>query len=93
LFSECADGALLNVQPSRQQDLLTPDCMRFTPGIANRQGVDLFRNIWTRLIARPGRLEIRNEFVIRDSGLRDEVVPDARQFDVDELPDDVLPFL
>jgi transglutaminase-like putative cysteine protease len=84
---------LLTVHPSRQQDLLTPDRMRLAPGIANRHGVDPFGNIWTRLLARPGRLEIRNEFVIRDSGLPDEVIPGARQFDVDELPDDVLPFL
>ena len=84
---------LLTVHPSRQKDLLTPHPIRFTPDINIRTGLDPFGNVWTRFIAPPGRLEIRNEFVIRDGGIADEVVPGARQSDVDELPDDVLPFL
>jgi transglutaminase-like putative cysteine protease len=84
---------LLTVHPSRQKDLLTPHPIRFTPDIIIRTGLDPFGNVWTRFIAPPGRLEIRNEFVIRDSGIADEVVPGARQSDVDELADDVLPFL
>ena len=84
---------LLTVHPSRQKDLLTPHRIRFTPDIIIRTGLDPFGNVWTRFIAPPGRLEIRNEFVIRDSGIADEVVPGAKQSGVDELPDDVLPFL
>jgi transglutaminase-like putative cysteine protease len=84
---------LLTVHPSRQKDLLTPHRIRYTPDIITRTGLDPFGNVWTRFIAPPGRLEIRNEFVIRDGGIADEVVPGARQSDVDELPDDVLPFL
>jgi hypothetical protein len=50
-------------------------------------------NICTRLVAPPGLLEIRNDFVIADSGLPDEVVPDAPQWDVGALPDETLVYL
>ena len=71
---------LLTVHPSRQKDLLTPHRIRFTPDIIIRTGLDPFGNVWTRFIAPPGRLEIRNEFVIRDSGMADEVVPGASKW-------------
>jgi transglutaminase-like putative cysteine protease len=84
---------LLSVHPSRQKDLLTEHKIALSPPVAARNGVDAFGNVWTRLIAPRGRLEIRNHFIIQDSGLPDEVAPFARQCDVDDLPDDVLPFL
>lgn len=84
---------LLNVHPSRERDLLTPQQMKISPDVIYRQGRDAFGNVWTRLIAPVGLLEIRSEFLIRDSGRPDEVAPGARQWQVDELPDEVLPFL
>ena len=38
----------------------------------------------------PGTLEIRNHFIIRDSGEPDEYAPEAAQLDIDGLPDDAL---
>jgi hypothetical protein len=67
--------------------------MAFSPPIGARDYVDTFGNICTRLIAPPGLLDIRNLFTIADSGVPDEVVPDARQWDIDELPDEVLFYL
>ena len=84
---------LLSVHPSRERDLLTPQRIELSPGVSATQGLDPFGNIWTRFLAPAGRLEIRTDFLIRDSGLPDEVVPDAEQWAVQELPDDVLPFL
>jgi transglutaminase-like putative cysteine protease len=84
---------LLNVHPSRERDLLTPQQMTISPDVIYRQGRDAFGNVWTRLIAPAGLLEIRSEFLIRDGGLPDEVAPGARQWEVDELPDEILPFL
>ena len=52
-----------------------------------------FGNICTRLVAPPGLLEIRNEFVISDSGQPDDVAPEAKQWPVDDLPDDALIYL
>ena len=84
---------MLSVHPSRQADLLSEHIVRLSNDIASRDYVDSFGNVCTRLVAPPGLLEIRNQFLIRDSGLPDEVAPHVRQLAVDELPDDTLRYL
>jgi hypothetical protein len=84
---------MLSVHPSRRHDFLTEHRIRFSPGITSRDYLDSFGNICTRLVAPPGLLHIRNRFVIRDSGQPDEVASEARQWDVDDLPDEALVFL
>jgi transglutaminase-like putative cysteine protease len=58
-----------------------------------QEGPSLGDNTCTRLVAPPGLLEIRNDFIIRDSGQPDAVVPDAQQWDVSALPDEALMYL
>jgi transglutaminase-like putative cysteine protease len=65
----------------------------FSPDIPSRDYGDMFGNTCTRIVAPPGLIEIRNDFLIADSGLTDEVAPDARQLEVGDLPDDVLIYL
>ena len=84
---------LLSVHPSRQKDLRSEHKIELSPRIIAREGLDPFGNAWTRFVAPPGRIEIRNDFLIEDSGLPDEAAPQARQWDVNDLPDEVLPFL
>jgi transglutaminase-like putative cysteine protease len=84
---------MLSVHPSRQRDLLSEHRIELSGGIAQRDYVDMFGNICTRLVAPAGLLEVRNDFLIRDSGLPDETAPDARQIEIDELPDNVLLYL
>jgi transglutaminase-like putative cysteine protease len=84
---------MLSVHPSRQHGLLTRHRMSFSPGVESREYLDAFGNICTRLVAPSGLLEIRNRFVISDSGKPDEVDPEARQCEVADLPDDTLAFL
>jgi transglutaminase-like putative cysteine protease len=84
---------LLSVHPSRQKDVLSGHQISLTPSVVARHGADAFGNVWTRLVAPRGRLEINNDFVILDSGLPDEIAPSARQWEVNDLPDEVLPFL
>jgi transglutaminase-like putative cysteine protease len=84
---------MLSVHPSRQADLLSEHIVRLSNDIASRDYVDSFGNVCTRLVAPPGLLEVRNQFLIRDSGLPDEAAPHARQLAVDELPDDTLRYL
>ena len=84
---------LLSVHPSRENDLLTEHRIRLSPNVTARHGRDPFGNVLTRLVAPAGQLEICNDFLIHDSGLPDEVAMDARQWDVNDLPNDVLPFL
>jgi hypothetical protein len=68
---------LLSVHPSREKDLLSPQRIELSPGIKEKQGLDPFGNIWTRFLAPAGLLEIRTDFLIRDSGLPDKVAPGA----------------
>jgi transglutaminase-like putative cysteine protease len=84
---------MLTTHPSRDGDILSDQLMQFSPRVDARDYFDPYGNICTRLVAPPGLLEIRSEFVVRDSGLPDEVCPAAQQWDVADLPGDVLPFL
>ena len=94
---QCAQAVpmalMLAVHPSRHADLLSDHSIRFSPGVNARDYLDDFGNVSTRLVAPPGLLEIRSEFVIEDSGLPDEVMPSAQQWDIDALPNDALTFL
>jgi transglutaminase-like putative cysteine protease len=74
-------------------DLVTPHRLQFSPDIPSRDSVDMFGNTCTRIFAQPGLVEVRNEFVIADSGAPDEAGTDAGQIDIDALPDDVLSYL
>jgi transglutaminase-like putative cysteine protease len=84
---------MLSVHPSRQSDLLSDHAIRFSPGVNSRDYRDAFGNICTRLVAPAGLLEIRNEFSIQDTGLPDEELPSAQQWEIETLPDEVLTFL
>ena len=84
---------MLSVEPARVGDLLSKHRIQLSPDIASRDYVDMFGNTCTRILAPAGLIEIRNDFLIDDSGLPDEVAPHARQLEVNDLPDDVLVYL
>ncbi|HTK35919.1 MAG TPA: transglutaminase family protein [Caulobacteraceae bacterium] len=84
---------LLNVHPSRLGDLETPDTLGVDPPVPVRWFLDAYGNRCARLVAPAGRLTLSSDFVVRDSGEPDPVHADAAQATVDELPDEVLPFL
>lgn len=84
---------MLSVHPSRMGDLRSEHEMRFSRPVRQREYLDTFGNVCTRLVAPAGLLEISNRFVISDSGLPDDVAPGARQIEVDWLPDETLVFL
>lgn len=84
---------MLSVHPSRQADLLTDHRIGLSPAVPARDYLDGFGNVCTRLVAPRGLIEIRNRFVIADSGVPDEVAPEAAQWPVDRLPDETLVYL
>ncbi len=84
---------MLSIEPGRLSDLVSEHRIRFSQDIISRDYIDMFGNICTRIVAQPGVIEIRNNFVIADDGLPDAVAPDARQLEVEDLPDDVLMYL
>jgi transglutaminase-like putative cysteine protease len=85
--------ALLSVHPSRAQDLQTPAVIASTGPAPLVAGLDDFGNLRTRTTAPAGILRLSTDFVVRDSGLPDEVALDAQEVPVAQLPDDVVGFL
>jgi transglutaminase-like putative cysteine protease len=92
-FQQTPMVLMLSIEPARVSDLLSEHRITFSPDIPSRDYVDMFGNTCTRIVAPSGLIEIRNDFLIADSGLADEVAPDARQLEVGDLPDDVLIYL
>jgi transglutaminase-like putative cysteine protease len=84
---------MLSIEPARVKDLLSEHSIQFSANVGPHDYVDMFGNTCTRIVAPPGLIEIRNDFLISDSGLADEVVPGARQLEVGDLPDEVLVYL
>jgi transglutaminase-like putative cysteine protease len=84
---------MLTTHPERDGDVLTDQAIQFSPNVQTRDFFDPFGNICTRLVAPPGLLEVRSEFIVADSGKPDEVCLTAKQWDVGTLPDAALPFL
>jgi transglutaminase-like putative cysteine protease len=92
-FQDTPMTLMLSIEPAREKDLLSEHHIQFSPNLTPRNYVDMFGNTCTRIIAPPGLIEIRNDFLISDSGMPDEVAPDAQQIEVGDLPDDVLVYL
>ena len=84
---------MLTVHPSRRSDLLSDDKIEFSPKVQARDFRDAFGNICTRLVAPTGLIEIHSDFAVADSGRPDLVVPDAKRWPVEALPDDALTYL
>lgn len=84
---------MLNVHPSRLDDLMAPDRITFDPPISSQTYTDCFGNICTRVVMPAGTLALSSDNVIRDSGLPDPSEPDAGQVPVENLPIESLQFL
>ena len=89
----CVMILVLNVAPDREADLITPDLVTFDRPVEMTEYRDLFGNRCLRIKAEPGPLAITNDFLIEDSGLEDEVAPDAEQQLVEHLPPETLVYL
>jgi transglutaminase-like putative cysteine protease len=83
----------LNIHYSRASDLVRPDHMITQPSVAQTAYRDGFGNWCTRLIAPAGRLRLSASTDVRDSGKCDQQAPDARQHDVQALPEETLVYL
>lgn len=83
----------LSVHPSRINDLVHPDRVLFDPPVAANTYHDSFGNFCHVIQAPTGKLTMRTDFLVRDSGLPDPVACDAPQLALGELPVDTLLFL
>jgi transglutaminase-like putative cysteine protease len=85
--------ALLNVHPSRANDLREPDALHLEPNVAIDTYTDRFGNICSRFVARAGAIRLFNSTLIEDSGEADPQNPRAQQVPIAELPTDALHYL
>jgi transglutaminase-like putative cysteine protease len=84
---------LLHVHPSREKDVREPDELRLDPVLSTEHFTDPFGNHVCRFLAPAGILNLRNSFLIEDSGIPDPQNMAAREVPVQHLPSAVLPFL
>jgi transglutaminase-like putative cysteine protease len=92
-FIDTPMALLLSIHPDREADLVTPDVLTTRPEVAIGQEIDLFGNRVSRLIAPPGLITFKSDFIINDSGEPDAQDYSAKQIPIAELPTDVLPYL
>ncbi|RXF74778.1 transglutaminase-like domain-containing protein [Hansschlegelia zhihuaiae] len=85
--------AMLNVHPSREKDLLTPDTISAYPFTPISTYIDDFGNICSRMTAPAGDFTLTTDALVADSGEPDVVSPNAPQHAVQELPEDTLIYL
>jgi transglutaminase-like putative cysteine protease len=93
LPADVAMVALLNVHPSRTDDLLQPDELQTEPKLAVTSYFDSFGNRCARFVAPKGHLRLSSSTLIRDSGNPDPFDWNARESAVADLPDEILRFL
>jgi transglutaminase-like putative cysteine protease len=83
----------LSIHYSRASDIVIPDYLTTDPSVPIGGYRDGFGNWCTRIVAPRGRVRIKTDALIRDTGQPDRVVPDARQHAVEDLPEETLVFL
>jgi transglutaminase-like putative cysteine protease len=85
--------AQLSLHPSRMPSVRTPELLVIEPVIARSSYHDQFGNFCTRALVPAGLVSFRNAGVVHDDGLPDPQRWDARQHEVQDLPDETLVFL
>jgi transglutaminase-like putative cysteine protease len=83
----------LSIHYSRASDIIVADHVTTEPSVPIAGYRDGFGNWCTRIVAPPGSFRIKTDALIRDTGKPDRVAADARQHDVQNLPEETLVFL
>ena len=84
---------MLNVHPSRTDDLIVADDMRMDPEIPVSVYRDGFGNTCTRVEAPAGQIKFTADGIIRDAGVPEAAFPYAREHPVSLLPSNTLVYL
>ena len=83
----------LHIHDSRAADIIEAQQLTVEPPVAVTHFRDFYGNPCSRLVAPAGRVRLRNHALLTDSGLPDEIAPDAEQSVVEDLPVETLPYL
>jgi transglutaminase-like putative cysteine protease len=84
---------VLGIHFTRASDVITPDHLTIDPSVPVTPYRDGFGNWCSRITAPAGRVHLKAEGMVRDSGLPDVVAPEAQQHAVEDLPADTLIYL
>ena len=84
---------LLSVHDDRLGDIRDPEKVFTTPITPTTTYSDLFGNRCRRLVVPAGEFKLWGDATIEDDGRTDEIVPDATEWPVAELPDETLVYL
>ena len=84
---------VLGTHFTRASDVITPDYLTTNPSVPITPYRDGFGNWCSRIVAPAGRMCLKADGIVRDSGLPDAIVPSAIQHAVEDLPADTLVYL
>ena len=84
---------VVNIHYSRASDIVIPDRLITEPFFPITPYRDGFGNFCLRGLAPAGRVRLTADCVIMDNGQPDEIVSDAGQDSVQDLPEEALSFL
>ncbi|QYK42638.1 MAG: transglutaminase family protein [Paracoccaceae bacterium] len=84
---------LLTLHDERRDDLDRQGPVITDPPVPVSRYRDLFGNTCLRMLAPQGDFSIRQDCTVRDSGLPDAHLPDARETPIADLPDETLIYL
>jgi transglutaminase-like putative cysteine protease len=84
---------MLSIHPSRAGDIVGAETLVTEPDVPVRYYRDSFGNVCVRLTAPAGKIRLRGEALVRDSGRPDPVALEARQLAIEDLPDACLLYL
>jgi transglutaminase-like putative cysteine protease len=84
---------LLHTHPQHAAALKRPETIATEPAVRIDTFDDLFGNRAARLQATAGKLRITYDNVVEDSGMHEPRIDGQRIHTIDELPNDVLPYL
>lgn len=77
----------------RHHDYLAPEVARTEPQVPVHSYFDVYGNICRRMVAPTGSFTISSDITLQDGGDLDAFQPDAEEWPVEALPDDVLGYL
>ncbi|SFK05434.1 transglutaminase-like domain-containing protein [Methylocapsa palsarum] len=85
--------AMLNIHFSRVADLAAPDHIVISPPVPISCYRDGFGNWCSRILAPAGLVRLSTDAIVSDSGLPDQLSPDAAEVPVQDLPEEAIVFL
>lgn len=83
----------LSVHHTRISDIIIPDHLITDPPVPLTAYRDSFGNWCSRIVAPKGRLKLSADGLVRDNGLPDRLISQARQTPVEHLPNETLVYL